>query len=258
MLADVQRLVRRAITSGAAEPQLVPLLVGGGDPGLRFAVHQRHYEASLVAALLDTFPATVWLVGSTFVTEAARRFVRLHPPEQPCIAEYGERFPAFLSTYDEAARVPYLRPFAELEWQVGQVALAIDAAPLRPQNLSMIDGDALASIRCAIQPGVRYLQAAWAIDELLQLYLTDAEREQFELTQLELRFELRGARGEFGINRLGAGTFVFRQQIQNGAIVGEAADAALDADAAFDPGAALMSLIAEGLVTAIRPEGEVA
>jgi hypothetical protein len=51
---------------------------------------------------------------------------------------------------------------------------------------------------------------------------------------------------------------VFRQQIQNGAIVGEAADAALDADAAFDPGAALISLIAEGLVTAIRPESDVA
>ena len=258
MLSDVQTLVCRAMVSGAAEPQLVPLLVGGEDPSRRFAVHQRHYEASLVAALLDTFPATIWLVGSAFVTDAARRFVRLHPPERPCIAEYGAGFPAFLSAQDGAARVPYLRQFAGLEWQVGRVVLAVDGAPVSLRDLTTLSADALASTAFAMQAGVAYVETAWAIDELLQLYLTDAEREQFALTRTELRLEIRGARGEFRINRLGAAAFVFRQQIQNGATVGDAAEAACDADATCDPGAALRSLIAEGLVVAIHQEGEAA
>ena len=90
---------------GEAET-VAPLLVGGNDPRKRLAIHHRHYETSLVTALLDRFPATIWLVGSTFVTETARQFVRRRPPSRPCIAEYGEEFPAFLSAILGAAELP--------------------------------------------------------------------------------------------------------------------------------------------------------
>ena len=34
-------------------------------------IHQRHYATSLTRALVERFPATVWLVGSELVTRAA-------------------------------------------------------------------------------------------------------------------------------------------------------------------------------------------
>src|SRR4051812_32510694 len=69
------------------------LLVGGRNPQARLAIHRRHYEASLVAAIMEKFPAAIWLTGAAFMTEAARVFVRRHPPRAPCIAQYGAAFP---------------------------------------------------------------------------------------------------------------------------------------------------------------------
>ena len=112
-LRDLQKSVRDALVRGDGS-RVEPVLVGGRDARKRLAIHQRHYHASLVTALLDRFPATVWLVGSVFVTQAAREFVYENPPSKPCIAEYGERFPGFLATRPGASRIPYLRQFGEL------------------------------------------------------------------------------------------------------------------------------------------------
>src|SRR5438105_10087679 len=111
------------------------MLVGGRDSAKRLAIHQRNYETSLVNALLGKFPATGWLVGSGFLTQAARDFVRLHPPRAPCIAEYGEGFPIYLETRPHAERVPYMRALAELEWCVGHAAIAADRPGLKPDEL---------------------------------------------------------------------------------------------------------------------------
>ena len=256
-LIEIQALVRRAMTSGTADAELAPLLVGGRDARRRFAVHQRHYEASLVASLLDTFPATVWLAGSAFITEAARQFVRTHPPERPCIAEYGAGFPDFLSTCEGAARVPYLQDFATLEWHVGRVTLTADAVPFNVDDLSPLNAEHLAEAAFTMQMGVHYLQTSWAVDELMTMYVTDSAPEEFTLAEDEVRLEIRGARGEFRIGRMNPGDFAFRRGIWSGLSVAEAAGTALDAEPAFEPGLGLTALLADGLVAGIRrDEGE--
>ena len=95
-LADTQIRLRSALVEGDASA-IAPMLVGGRDPLKRLGIHVRHYETSLVEALTRRFPALVWLVGRAPVDAAAREFVHRHPPTAPCIAEYGEEFPAFLA-----------------------------------------------------------------------------------------------------------------------------------------------------------------
>jgi hypothetical protein len=70
-LADIQSAIRDALVRGDRSV-LAPILSGGADPAHRLAIHQRHYAASLTRALLDRFPATVWLVGSELVTDGWR------------------------------------------------------------------------------------------------------------------------------------------------------------------------------------------
>ena len=247
-LAETQRLMRHAVVMGDATG-IEPLLVGGLDVAKRLAIHHRHYEVSLVTALLGKYPAAVWLVGAPFVTDAARHFVREHPPAAPCIAEYGERFPQFLSTRPTADRVPYLQPFATLEWHIGHVAVAIDRPPATWEDVARISPDAVSDTRLTLQPGVRYLRAAWPVDQLMTLYLTDAAPEQLVLDPVDVRLELRGARGEFTITRLDDGDFTFRAAIADGLSIGDAAEAALAAQASFDPGRALAALISEDAMT---------
>lgn len=248
-LVDLQRSFARAMTSGDGAA-LGGHLRGGRAPGQRLAIHLRHYAASLAAALCDKFPASGWLVGADVMHEAADGYARLHPPLQPCIAEYGRDFPQFLGRHARAAGLPYVRSFAELEWAVAQASIEIDAPPLSWTALAARGAERLVDSTLVWQPGVHYVRADWRIDELMQTYLSGVAPERFVLVDADTLLEVQGARGTFRFARLDAATFAFRTTLAAGRTVGEAADAALDLDPGFDPGGALRALVDAGLVAA--------
>ena len=250
-LADIQRLMRDAVVKGDAS-RIAPLLRDDLDLAVRFAIHCRNYEASLVDALLTKYPATVWLVGTRFVTEAAVRFVHQQPPTAPCIAEYGAEFPQFLTTLQGAERVPYLHDIASLERCVGQASIATSSPPLTAEHVSSWDGHTLLNAVLRLQGGLLYIRTSWPVDELLRVYLTEVAPGAFEMSPGDLYIEVYGSRGDFRMDRLDAATFVFRTSVANGRSIGDAAERALEVDASFDPGHALGALIAGELITAIE------
>jgi hypothetical protein len=242
--------MRAALVNGDATPVL-PLLQGESTSAKRLAIHQRHYQASLVNALLTKFPGCVWLLGERFVTEAARVYVRATPPTEPCIAEYGESFPRFLATRPESAALPYLQSFAELEWHLGRIAIAVERAPTQMEAFAAIDPSLLPDASVELQPGVSYLAASWPVDELIQLFLAERRPEHFVFEPQPVALELRGARGSFELKRLDRASFAFRATIAGGESIATAAECALAHDAQFDVGQALSALVAERLVVAV-------
>jgi hypothetical protein len=249
-LAEMQLRIRRAVVDGDTAG-IAPLLIGGRDPGQRLAIHQRHYRSSLVAAIRTKFPATAWLLGMPFLDEAAEQFVQQQPPAAPCIAEYGEEFPCFLSTYLGGARAPYLCSFAELEWHLGQVAIAVDQPALALDAFSTLEINTLMDASLMLQAGLRYLHASWPVDDLMKLYLTDTAHSEYRLAPADVWLEVRGSRGEFQINRLNAAEFVFRKAVLDRQSIGNAAQRALDTNAEFDAGQAFTTLVNGGYVIAI-------
>jgi len=249
-LAEVQSHFRNALIDCEVD-QIAPILVGGREPEKRLTIHQRNYETSLVDALLVKFPATGWLIGTPFLTEAARRFAHEHPPQAPCIAEYGAAFPGFLSKHTGAERLLYLRDFADLEWRVGQVAIAVDRLPISGDAFSNIAPEMVQDKQLTLQPGLRYLKTSWPVDELIKLYLTETAPNQLELAPADVWIEVRGARGVFQLNRLDTGDFSFRKFASEGRSIGEAAELARDVDETFDPGQALAALLADGVVVQV-------
>ena len=249
-LAEIQSRLRESVVAGD-DAVVLPLLVGGQEPEKRLRIHRRHYEASLVTALLGKFPGTVWLVGSPFTIEAAREFVRRYPPRTPCIAEYGATFPLFLPSRPEADRIPYLGEFSTLEWEVGQASVATADAPLTAEELSRFAAHDLPEAGLALQPGIRYVQASWPIDELMTMFVTESAPDRLALEPADTWIEVRGSRGRVRLNRLSAATFTFRRHVQRRGSLMRAAELALELDPAFDPGLALVSLVAEGAVIGI-------
>ncbi|MBI3402154.1 MAG: putative DNA-binding domain-containing protein [Acidobacteria bacterium] len=248
-LGDVQRRVRDAVVMSDAA-SAASLFVGGRDAAQRLAIHLRHYTTSLVAAVMGRFTATGWLVGTPLLEEAATQFVREHPPTAPCIGEYGQRFPQFLATWPGADRLPYLRAFADLDWHLGRLALAIELPVVTRDNVAAVAAD-LADATLTIQPGTHYAHAESPIDELMTLYLSDAAPERLVLADTEIWIEVRGARGSFRFSRLTAAEFSFRVGIAEGLSVGEASQRAWDIDPTFDPGLGLAALVDTGLATTI-------
>ena len=185
-LADIQAAVRDALVR-SDRSAVAPMLWGGAHAEHRLAVHQRHYAASLTRALLDRFPATVWLVGSEVVTDAATSFIREQPPSKPCIAEYGESFPAHLGAHPAAASLPYLSQFAELEWHLGRLALATEDSP-----------------------NVHHLHLDWSLDELIGVYLAESAPDAFALRHEDVWLEVHGLRGTLEMHRLTMDDFLRR------------------------------------------------
>jgi hypothetical protein len=255
-LAELQTRIRDALVLGAVA-EVAPLLVGGREPTARLAIHRRHYEASLVEAVLRRFPAVIWLAGDAFTRAAAADFVCCCPPAAPCIAEYAEGFPAFLARRAGAGHIPYLSWLARLEWHLGPVALAIAHPACGMEELSRYEAHRLPDLVLGTQPGLRYLEAPWPVDELIGLYVTEAAPEHYALEPLPVRLQISGARGSFRIDRLDVGTFAFRSAVAGGLALGEAAERALEADPNFDPGRGLAALIADGLATGavLKQEG---
>jgi hypothetical protein len=201
-----------------------------------------------VAAIGSKFPATAWLLGIPFLDEAAKQFIRQHPPAAPCSADYGGEFPRFLSTYSCAARVPYLYSFAELEWHLGQVAIAIDRPALSLDAFSTFEINTLMDTCLTLQSGLRYLHASWPVDDLMKLRLTDTAPAEYRLEPADVWLEVAGARGAFRIDRLDAAEFVFRKAVLDGQSIGAAGERALDANTGFDVARAFTTLVGSGHV----------
>jgi hypothetical protein len=254
-LADTQLGIRRAVVDGDTAG-IAPLLIGGWDPERRLAIHQRHYRSSLTAAIRTKFPATAWLLGTPFLDEAARVFVRQHPPSAPCIAEYGEEFPRFVSAYPGAARVPYLHSFAELEWHLGQVAILVDHPALTIEAFSRFESNTLMDTGLTLQAGLRYLRGSWPVDDLMKLYLMDTAPAEYRLAPTDIWLEVRGSRGKFQINRLDAAEFVFRKAILEGQSLGDAAEGALDTNVEFDVSRPFTALVSSGYVIGTTPRAQ--
>lgn len=190
----------------------------------------------------------MWLAGSELVTQAAMSFVRAHPPTRPCIAEYGDAFPAYLASC-VGTSLPYLGQFAMVDWHLGRLAIAVDAAPL--QALADCDPARLADARLALQPGTEYVTLDWSLDELIRFYLAGDAPNQYELRNEPVWLELRGCRGELWLNRLTKADYVYRQAVAGGSTLGYAAELAAEDDEGFEPGRATLAMLHGGLVTGV-------
>lgn len=250
MLAETQARFRQALDAPDASTVL-PLIAGVPDSAKRMEIYRRHHRESLVRHLRRRFPTIEWLIGSEAMSTLAHGFIAAHAPSAPCMAEYGGAFVPFVAASSAAARHGYLGAAAEIDWLLGEVAVAVDAPALPITNLAAHAPEALPDLSLRLQPGVRYLAAGWPVDDLVRVRLSQQLPEQFVLMPTPVRIEINGARGAFAINRLGDGDFTFRRALGAGASIGVAADAALAADPRFDPGAALGALFAARLVTAI-------
>ena len=98
-------------------------------------------------------------------------------------------------------------------------------------------GVVLGGIGCAVGSSEIGAPAAWVA---------------FVLASGLIGLEVRGARGDFAINRLGVGELTFRSALASAVPIGAAVHKATAVEPAFDAMRAVVSLIASGLVTQVH------
>lgn len=154
------------VTSGSFAAALrnrdLPLPAGltrpsGRPSNRRFAVYRNNVAVSLVDALAAIYPTLQNLVGEEFFRAMAHAYVLNNLPTSPLMFTYGASFPAFVEAFGPASDLPFLADVARVERAWLDAFHAADRAPLAPQALATVAGDALPEIRFETHPASRLL-----------------------------------------------------------------------------------------------------
>ena len=266
-LRDVQAAFGRALLSDAfgavadghpgatpgGEPDgLLAAIAGDGlAPAARLAIYRHHVAATLSDALKGAFPVVCCLVDERFFGYAADRFIAEHPPSSPCLHEFGARFPDFLATFEPCRHLAYLPDVARLEWAMARALQADDAAPLDPRVLGALAPEEIAGLVVRLDPSVTLLRSPWPIDRLWRANQPGAdETAVLDLGKDGVCLEVRRAGDDVVSRACAPAAYALRRALHDGLTLGDAADAALEIDPAFDLAAAIRELVHDDVLVA--------
>ncbi len=241
-LARFQRDFSLSLFAATVEPGALT-----SQPG--FAVYRNTVMKGCIDALEANYPAVARLVGTEWFRSAAACYVLAEPPHDARLQRYGEHFATFLRDFGPAADLPYLAPVARLDRCWTESHVAADAVPADVAWLASIDPASLTSAHLRPHPAARWV---W-FDEAPAFSVWQRNRET-PASEAELVWQAEGAlltRPVASVlwSPLGRGGCAFLDACAAGRPLGDAAEAALDAEAAIDLAATLSHLLRRGALT---------
>jgi hypothetical protein len=247
-LREIQAALGQALLGGEEGPAAALVRGDGLEPAARLEIYRHHVFTTLTAALSAAFPVVCRLVDERFFSFAADRYIRVQPPDGPCLFEYGASLPDFLADFEACRHLRYLPDVARLEWALHAAVFAEDAAPMDPAALHGVPAEDLAHLVLRLDPSLALVASPWPIDRIWRANQPDADPGvTVDLAAGGVRLEVRRLGDDPVFRLIDAPTFAFRRALLDGDHLEAAATAALEEDAAFDLTAAIRALFAETL-----------
>ena len=236
---------------GGEESEIAREIAGDGlAPSARLAIYRHHVLATLTAALEATYPVVCRLVDRRFFAYAADCYIRAHPPDRPCLQEYGASFADFLREFPACRALPYLADVARLEWAMNAAWHAADVDVAASIGLEAVPADAIARIRLSFEPSVSFVRSPWPVDRIWRAHKDGAGDEIVDVASGGAQLEVRRLDGDVVMRALDGATFALRSTLAGGGTLGAAAEAALAADPAFDLATGLRALLDDRIAVA--------
>ncbi|MBS7538034.1 HvfC/BufC N-terminal domain-containing protein [Ancylobacter lacus] len=255
LLADRQRDFGAALLDPEAPvPEGVHGSAGRAD-ARRFAVYRNNVMVGLTEALAARFPVCGRLVGDAFFRAMARVYVGATKPRSPLLMRYGDGFPDFIAGFGPAGEVPYLADVARLEWAWGEAYHAAEAVAASGTILATVPAEAVAEVRLALHPSLRLVASPYPVLSIWLAHQGDDPSGEGVEWRAENVVVVRPD-ADVLMHRLSAGGVAFLEALLRRRTLGEAAEAALGADAGFDAGGHLVGLFTLGAVTGLVNEAD--
>lgn len=249
-LAELQSRMRDTVLGGSADGLRGVVTDDRLGHARRLNVYRNNTTLLLCDALATQFPVIAELVGDDFFAHMAKAFVRTHPPQSPCLFEYGEAFADFIETFPGAQSLPYLADVARVEWARVCAVHAADAEFLNPALLASIAAEDYGHLTFIPHPASRVVTSPFPIHAIWTMHQADAEAPAS--IDLNAGFEsvlITRPTWAVQIMRLEAGEDVFLHLLGRGIPLADAFNQGAASNAAFDPAQALTVLLTSGAFT---------
>lgn len=220
----------------------------GRPAGKRYDVYRNNVVVSLIEALAAAYPVIQKLVGDEFFAAMAGVHVRAHPPKSPLMIQYGADFPHFLADFPPLAHLPYLGDVARLERARRRVYHAADATSLTAETLAKRDSLALLDTRLVLHPA---LAVVCSQHPVLTIWRKNMNEPELPLPANGECVLISRPADSLQMQGISPASRIFIEALEN-APLGQAIEAALHADPAFDPGANLAAILSAGLITDLQ------
>ncbi|RKF18114.1 DUF2063 domain-containing protein [Alginatibacterium sediminis] len=184
-------------------------------------IYRNNVFASLSSALKDNFPNTIALVGDEFFTHLAKNYVEHYGCNTPCVVDYGELFPQFLSEQAQLASLPYVSQIAYLEQKMRRCAQCpIDQQMLGLKDLNRLSEQQLTSIKFRLASHAQLLNSHAPV---LSLYRFIQDQQQMPPDLLKPELVLLVKQVDFGVTLtpVSTGVFDFLNRLSSGLSLAE-------------------------------------
>ncbi|MFL6708759.1 MAG: DUF692 family multinuclear iron-containing protein [Massilia sp.] len=243
-LAENQQLFSDALFASDAIDRAVPLFAGS-KVAARLALYRGHLTGTWEKILAAAFPVLRELVGEEFFGGLARAFGMAHPSEDGDLNRFGGGFAGFIDGFEHAAPYPYLADMARLEWALHNSYYAADAEALAAADLAGLSPADFDAARFALHPAACLQRSPWAVATLWHAHhggefpAEMAAPEQWVVARPQWKPQLTA---------VSPAEFAALRQVEEGASMGQALDAAFALEPQFDIARALGQWLALGLL----------
>jgi hypothetical protein len=224
------------------------VLGAGLEPAARLRIYEHSVAATLTAALRDSFPGVLALVGEDFFDAAAARYRRQHPSDSGNLQHFGADFADFIAGMPEAAGLRYLPDVARLEWCRQLAALAADAHTVDARRSAKVVAAAPEKLRLRLHPSAHMLRSDYAVLSLWQ-WCQSPSAAAPPVNDTESVLLWRDG-SDVSMAALDPATFRCIKLLARGEDIAAAWAGAREVDGAFDLEACLRDLLGHGLVVA--------
>ena len=219
----------------------------GLEPAARLRIYRRAAAATHSAALRDSYPAVLALVGEDFFDTLAHRYATQHPSRAGNLQHYGEALATVIESMPAANSLEYLADLARLEWLRQRAALVADAAPADNAALALASQVEPQALHLRLHPSLHAMRSPHALLTLWRWCITPTNAPPS--TQGPVHVLLWRDGGDVVMADVTAATFACVQSLIAGVDVYGAFLQGQARDEAFDMAPCLVDLRGHGLIT---------
>lgn len=225
----------------------------GLAPTARLQIYRHAVAGTLEAALRDSYPVVLALVGEDFFEVLVARYRLQHPSTSGNLQHFGAALADFIAQMPEAQALGYLPDVARLEWLRQTAALAAEATAVEAAALVRAAEREPEHLQLWLHPSVQLLRSDHAVLTIWQ-WCQAADGSELRLDGSAEQVLLWRDGHEVAMALLDPATYACIEALHEGKPLAAACAAATGMDGDFNPEPCLRDLLAQGLIVACNDE----